>query len=271
MSFGARLFSDRVHRGLCAVVAAGFLSAAPSQAAVVFQDDFDRVGALSGSTPSLTLGGAWSAGSGFQTDGTKVNAGPAFLQSAFVPLPVPITSGNVYTLSATMFRGLSSDDTAIMIFGFFDTSPTWNGSVSVDEGHAIAIAPRNNRPSVQPILGGSVGGFDLPVATTQGSTFGVRLYEESPNVWFAVAVEVAPTSQVISLAPTPISLASIANIASIGMISGSTLPPYIDNLTLDVTPVPEPSSFALLASGLVGIGVASARRRGRPARRGLAD
>jgi len=61
---------------------------------------------------------------------------------------------------------------------------------------------------------------------------------------------------VISFAPTPISL---ANISTIGMISGSLLPPYIDNLTLDVTPVrdvnpvPEPSTFVLGITGLAGL------------------
>ena len=153
---------------------------------------------------------------------------------AYVPMPVTITSGNVYTLSATMFRGLSEDDTAIMIFGFFDASPSWNGSVSVDEGHAIAIAPRNNKPRFNPcsmVL--SAPPTSLWWMAPTGSLMACTC-RTAPNAWSAVAVELAPTNQVISFAPTPISL---TNIFTIGMISGSTLPPYIDNLTLDVTPV----------------------------------
>ncbi|HTM54975.1 MAG TPA: PEP-CTERM sorting domain-containing protein [Pirellulales bacterium] len=231
-------------------------------AAVVFQDNFNRVGTLNGSTPSTTPGGTWTAHPGFATDGTKVNASfslSAFLESAYVPMPVAITSGNIYTLSATMSRGLSSDDTAIMIFGFFDAVPSWNGGVSVDNGHAIAIAPRNNLAAVQPMLNGSVSATDIPVADgTNGNTFGVRLYETSPNAWSAVAVELAPTNQVISFAPTPI---SIANIFTIGMISGSLLPPYIDNLTLDVSPVPEPSTLVLSVASLAALGLVTLRKK----------
>jgi hypothetical protein len=236
MTFRQRLPLYLFRKKMCGALALLSICATTVQAAIVFQDNFNRSGPLQGSTPSTTPGGTWTAQSGFATDGTKVNAGPAFLQSAYVPMPVTITSGNVYTLSATMFRGLSTDDTAIMLFGFFDATPSWNGSTSVDNGHAIAIAPRNNQPAVQPMLNGSVSPSDIIVADgTDGVTYGVRLYETSPNAWSAVAVELAPTNQVISFAPTPISL---TNIFTIGMISGSTLPPYIDNLTLDVTPVP---------------------------------
>ena len=85
-----------------------------------------------------------------------------------------------------------------MIFGFFDATPSWNGGVPVDEGHAIAIAPRNNRPSVNTMLHGSVNAADIGVADgTNGTTFGVRLYETAPNTWSAVAVELSPTNQVI--------------------------------------------------------------------------
>jgi hypothetical protein len=235
MTFRQRLPLGLFRKMMCGALAWLSLCATTVQAAVVFQDNFNRSGSLNGSTPSTSPGGTWTAQSGFATDGTKVNAGPAFLQSAYVPMPVTISSGNIYTLSATMLRGLSGDDTAIMIFGFFDASPSWNGSLSVDEGHAIAIAPRNNKPAVQPILNGAVTATDIPVADgTNGVTYGVRLYETALNAWSAVAVELAPTNQVISFAPTSISL---TNIFTIGMISGSTLPPYIDNLTLDVTPV----------------------------------
>lgn len=228
----------------------------------MFQDNFDRVGTLNGSTPSNIPAGTWTAQPGFATDGTKVNASFslfAFLEAAYVPMPVAITSGNIYTLSATMSRGLSTDDTAIMIFGFFDAAPSWNGSTTVDEGHAIAIAPRNNNAAVQPMLNGFVSASDIPVADgTNGNTFGVRLYETSPNAWSAVAVELDPTNQVISFAPTPI---SIANIFTIGMLSGSLLPPYIDNLTLDVSPVPEPSTFVLGIAGLAGLGLVTLRKK----------
>lgn len=224
------------HKKMCVAVALLSIHATPALAAIVIQDNFNRTGPLNGTMPSVTPGGAWTAHAGFATDGAKVNASFSlfeFIVAAYVPMPVAITSGNVYTLSATTYRGLSTDNTAIMIFGFFDATPSWNGSSTVDEGHAIAIAPRNNQSGVNNILNGFIG-TDIFVADgTNGVTFGVRLYETAPNVWAAVAVELAPTNQVISSTPTPI---SIANIHTIGMISGSLLPPYIDNFTLDVSP-----------------------------------
>jgi hypothetical protein len=231
----------------------------------VFQDNFNRTGPLNGSTPSTSAGSNWTAHAGFVTDGSKVSGSFGifdFKGAAYVPLPVPITSGNIYTLSATTYRGLSTDDTAIIIFGFFDSVPSWNGGVAVDEGHAIAIAPRNNRNAINTMLNGSVNASDLGVPDgTNGTTFGVRLYETAPNTWSAVAVELSPTNQLLvgQNSPSPISL---ANIATIGMISGSLLPPYIDNFTLDVSPaVPEPSMSILGIAGLAALRLATRQKK----------
>jgi len=257
----------------CGAVALLSIYATSARATIVFQDNFNRTGALHGSTASNTTGGPWTATPGFTTDGTKVSASfglfDDFTSAAYVAMPVAITSGNIYTLSATMIRGLSTDNRAIMIFGFFDAAPSWDASAAVDEGHAIAIAPRNALASINSMLNGFVSPQDtsVPGGTTNGGTFGVRLFETSPNVWAAVAVELSPTNQVISSSPTPV---SIANIASIGMISGSLLPPYIDNFTLDVSPasttppVPEPSTFVLGIAGLAGLGLATVRKRFSP-------
>ncbi len=263
MTFRQRLPLYLFRKTMCGAFAVLSICATTVQATIVWQDDFNRSGPLQGSTPSTTPGGAWTAHPGFTTDGNKVNASfslSAFLESAYVPLPVAITSGNIYTLSATTYRGLSTDDSAIMIFGFFDALPSWNGGAVVDEGHAIAIAPRNNRLAVSTVLNGSFNGSEIGVADgTNGVTFGVRLYETAPNTWSAVAVELSPTNQLLlgQSSPRPISL---ANIATIGMISGSLLPPYIDNLTLDVTQVPEPSTFVLGIAGAAALGLVTLRK-----------
>src|SRR3954466_15417162 len=102
-------------KAMCGAVALLSICATTVQAAIVFQDNFNRVGTLNGSTPSFTAGSNWTAHPGFSTDGTKVSAAFGlfdFKGAAYVPLPVAITSGNIYTLSATMLRGLSTDDTA---------------------------------------------------------------------------------------------------------------------------------------------------------------
>lgn len=260
--------NKRQHFALASiVVAAVFASSSSVHATIVFQDDFNRTGPLNGSTPSMTAGSNWTAHPGFSTDGTKVSAAFGlfeFTVPAYVPMPVAITSGNVYTLSATMHRGLSTDNLAIMIFGFFDATPDYTnyGSGFVDGGNAIAIAPRNNRPGIAPMLNGATYISDIPVADgTDGVTFGVRLYETSPNAWSAVAVELAPTNQLLLSPVSPVPI-SIANIHSIGMISSSLLPPYIDNFTLDVSPVvPEPSSAMLCALGIAVEAAWCARNR----------
>lgn len=255
-----------IHSKISLAIVGLSICAAQAGAAIVFQDNFNRVGALHGSTPSTSAGSNWTASSGFVTDGSKVAGSfdfSNFLSSAYVPLPVSITSGNVYTLSATMYRGLSTDDTAIMIFGFFDATPSWNGSAVVDEGHAIAMAPRNNRDSVNTMLNGFVNPNDYHVADgTNGTTFGIRLYETAPNTWSAVALELSPTSQLILGAGSP-SPVSLANIHSIGLISGALLPPYIDNFTLDVSSVPEPCTLASVACGMLALGRKRRRERDR--------
>jgi hypothetical protein len=58
--------------------------------------------------------------------------------------------------------------------------------------------------------------------------------------------------------PTPVSL---ANIATIGMISGSLVPPYIDNLTLEVSSVPEPTSLVLGFGALASLGLFTLRKK----------
>jgi hypothetical protein len=256
---------------ICGVVALLSIGSTSARAGMVFQDNFNRVGALNGSTPSFSAGSNWTAHPMFATDGTKVNAVATslfdFTGAAYVPLPVAITSGNIYTLSATVYPGNSTDNRAVMMFGFFDAAPSWNSSSNpVDEGHAIALGVRKNG-TVNTVLHGAVNAADIGVADgTNGTTFGVRLYETAPNVWSAVALELSPTNQLIlgSLSPMPIPLERLANIHSIGMISGSLLPPYIDNFTLDVSPaapspVPEPSSFVL--AGMAGLGLITLRKK----------
>jgi len=154
-----------------------------------------------------------------------------FLQAASMPLPVTITSGSVYTISATTFYdAASSDDLGYMMFGFFDNAPVYDGSTTFDHGNAIAIGPRNNRNALANILDGHYlsSDFNAPDGTN-GNTYGVRLYESSPGFWVADAVELAPHAQVLS-SQTPV---NIAPLATIGMISASTSPPFLDNFTLE--------------------------------------
>src|SRR5580765_329409 len=123
MSFRQNLPLNLYRKMMCGAVALLSICATSARAEIVWQDNFDRNGPLSGSTPSTTTGGTWTANPGFATDGSRVSAAfglfDDFTSAAYVPLPVAITSGNIYTLSATMYTGPSSDNTAIMIFGFF--------------------------------------------------------------------------------------------------------------------------------------------------------
>ena len=74
MTFRQRLPLCLFRKRMCGALALLSICATTVQAAIVFQDNFNRSGPLQGSTPSTTPGGTWTAQSGFATDGTKVNA-----------------------------------------------------------------------------------------------------------------------------------------------------------------------------------------------------
>src|SRR3954471_3557398 len=95
MSFRQVFPLNLFRRMVCCGVALLSICATTVQAATVFQDNFNRVGTLNGSTPSFTAGSNWTAHPGFSTDGTKVSAAFGlfdFKGAAYVPLPVAITS-----------------------------------------------------------------------------------------------------------------------------------------------------------------------------------
>src|SRR3954471_4700560 len=93
VTFRQRLPLYLVRKTMCGDVALLSICATTVQAAIVFQDNFNRVGPLNGSTPSFTAGSNWTAHPGFSTDGATVSASFGlfdFHGSAYVPLPVPI-------------------------------------------------------------------------------------------------------------------------------------------------------------------------------------
>lgn len=261
-------------RGLwvaCMILAGG----AQLHAAIIFQDDFNRSGSLNGSTPSFGSAAQWTATASFTTNGAQLDTNNTFLQAAYLPLPVPIESGYIYTLYATTYHNpgpvnTPADPSGFVMFGFFDSAPAYAAGFSVDNGNAIAIGPRDGQSTVEPLLNGHINGDVVAPSGTNGVTFGVQLRETAPNSWVANVVDLTSgLPGTFLLTPggnsveTPVSLGSIS---TIGFISAASYPPYIDNLTLDRTPVagaavPEPLSILTWAGVIASSAVFGVRRR----------
>lgn len=257
--------SRRSCRSSAIVLAFFFLltvGAAQLSATTVLYDNFDRSGALNGTAPTINTGQTWTATSAFSTDGTRVVGAGAFLQAAYLPLPVSIQSGFIYTLSATVyFNPATNDNTGFMLIGFFDSTPSWDGSSTYDGGRTIGMGPRSGLNAVADARDGHTHPSDIGSPDgTNGVTFGLRLSESAPDVWMADVLELAPNSRVLTaIAPFTSTPVSISQIATIGLLSASTNSPFIDNFTLDVSPaVPEPSTLGLILSGAMV--VASSKR-----------
>ncbi len=235
-----------------------------SSATTVLYDNFNRSGALNGTAPTINNGQTWTATGAFSTDGTRVVGAGAFLQAAYLPLPTAIQSGFVYTLSATVyFNPATNDNTGFMLIGFFDSTPSWDGSTTYDGGRTIGMGPRSGVNSVADARDGHTHPSDIASPDgTNGVTFGLRLAESAPNVWMADVLELAPNSRVLTaIAPYTSTPVSVSQIATIGLLSASTNSPFIDNFTLDVSPaVPEPGTVALVLGGAMVVIVSKKMR-----------
>ncbi len=225
---------------LCAGLLA--LTATSSQAAILIQDTFDRVGPLNGTT--TTIGGlTWSAGSNMTTDGSALWLGNA----GFIPF-TPV-SGMVYTLEAVMKYSGVPEEQAWGGFGFATTADP--------NAQTFTIAGQGAPWMLSHWWGNDVGTFAGPGTDNSipdggytydrlvYNTFTIVLDTTEPMWTVSFFVNGQPTGSSYSYSVNP-------NITHIGL--GNEYYTFgnayqVDSITLSA--VPEPGAVALVTGGLL--------------------
>ena len=229
-----------------------------SMAAIIYQDDFNRSGALAGSAPTVTTNGAtWTGGGTTSTTGNG-QLSPDGKNS----LPFSPTAGNIYTLSYTLNPTAAGPDVNINI-GFMGNSPLYvatffqeirflanhinNGSDRISTqvfsagGNADIADPAPNSPTNYQI-----------VLNTTGSTW-------TADFWWGEAFR---TSKNLG---TP----NITEISFDQWAGGPNTDAVVTNFSLtSTTAVPEPSTF--IPAAVLVAGALLRRRRSRSHRSGRA-
>ena len=231
------------------------LAASSAHAATIYSETFSGLGTdvLNGTTPDEG-GGLWVASTDWQADGSIAGStsgtddDSAFL--TFAP-----TSGNVYTLSATVTQPTSVSDTTVWV-GLGFTASNVTGSHTSDAG--FWSAPNNASPWMLYRVNSEVKTFAGPgvtVSEAEGNyggtiTMSIEL-DTTADQWTAEWFVNGSSVRVVDYSTNP----TITHVG-FGRENGasSTLTSF------SLTAIPEPGAYALLA-GLTGLVFVMLRRR----------
>jgi len=213
-----------------------------ASAAVIYQDDFNRIGVLNGSEPTITTeGNLWNSFN-WTTDGSAATVSAAGWMAI---LPFTPATGNVYTLSASMNPTTPADSSDWFVLGFTSRNATDNWFTSTQS--SASVAARVSNAEFQDFY------FNGPGANRFGTlgsyAAGAHLYSITLDTTalnsadWTVSYSVDGT-QVI--APTALGYNQV--IEYVGFASGPAIGGTIDNFSLTV--VPEPSTYALVLGGI---------------------
>ena len=214
---------------------------------ILFQDTFSGTGALNGTAPSITQPGVtWVAAAGYNADGTYATSA----QSDTAYLSYSFQSGNIYTFTADLNTTSSS---LIMFIGSSSTNLFgMNNAVGfrLDDG-ANPNASLHTFPN-----GAGVTNWDPSRGTVvDGLTAQIVLNTGAPQ--WTVSFNYGGTDYgTFDYTPTP--TPTVIGFGA-GLFGGGT--GSIDNMTLSVVAVPEPTSLCLLG-GLGAVLLVSRRRNG---------
>ena len=248
------------------------LSVARAQT-IIYSDTFSRTGTLTGSAPEIASGldggsatATWTANSAWTTNGSVASTTAASAATAY--LPFTPTLGVTYNLSLNLTS--TADSNAWVAMGFqTNPIPTAGGSqatafqqpVSGPDGQdgpgAIMWDLLTPNGTVQGFGGPSTNDFVLNTSGAQGALYSITFDETSAgNYTFSYAVG-AVTSATFNITGAPQITA-----VSFGEPQG-TITDSVDNFTLsdnNATTVPEPSTYAMLLSGALVLGLVMRRR-----------
>ena len=265
---------------LLPAIAAFAFAAGSAQAATLFYDNFDGSGGLNATTPDVTTGATWVAGSVFNANGTTGDtAGSATL--AWTP-----TAGSVYQLDAS-FSNLGLANTATnpendwVALGFGNGQSTANGTNDrFITGNVVGSAwmlARGDLSGKNPdtfawlgtgqLGGGNNGlsGGNAPLEVATGSEIDLRIILDttagaSVTDWTATWLAKTPADGSYSVVRTENLLAG-TTIGSVGIArSNAGITGTVESFSL-TTVIPSPTAALAGLVGLAGLGMR--RRRGQ--------
>jgi hypothetical protein len=216
------------------LAAAAFVaSAAPSQATVLFADNFDSY------TPALTvtaLAPDWTITGNIDLVGQVNPFGIGSCPGVCADLDGTTGPGNMTTSAIAFAAGKA-------ITVSFDVSGNQRGGGDDDFIASVSFVPAN---------GGSAGAYSGPAAFT--STGFIDMLNGTPYV---ETISSGRPFLTYSYWFTPVIAGTFT--MSFGTTSADNIGPILDNVL--VTQVPEPASWAMMILGLGLVGVASRRRQ----------
>jgi hypothetical protein len=223
-----------------------------AHADVIYQDDFNRTGALNGSFPTVPGNVAWSETDANSTTGTITTNGSAAIFDATsdstAALPITITAGTDYYAQITLdvATGTSGNWAAV---GFTRLTPhmsaTFNSNSPVlwaletDNGTALALAPSGNTSNA------ASGSDTFTFLLTAGAVSGTENYSITDTQGLSTTGTL--TAQDVS---------SITGFDIGNNLGGNDVSASFSALTIgtgSLPTTPEPSATALVLVGFFGL------------------
>jgi PEP-CTERM motif len=251
------------------------LSIAPAQSTLIY-DSFTYTGILNGHTPDTTVGGAsWVAAGAIpntptDSSGSDITVSTAQSQTETVNLGASYFANNpgIYTLSCDMLYPSGTASSSTWISLGFVANPVVTGTMSPPDGASPWLLYRasgevrvfGGKGTANSLIG--AGALSEPI----GSTYTMKLVLDTAAANWTLDAYIGSTQLDLNGAAagdTYVYASNPSDIASVGFGASPASPnavATVDNFTLTVTSVPEPSTAALFLLG-GGLFVGITRKR----------